>query len=130
MPAQPNGKLIQLSDGKAFPLLSERLILGRRESCDIRLPYPNVSSVHFTLTFREGHWHVEDLNSTNGVKVNGARVHQQRLMPGDEIAIATRRFRIEYDPPDGSRRGTNQGSPSHWASAPSAELAKLLDMER
>ncbi len=96
MSAPANAKLIPLPDGEPIPLVGDRTVIGRRDSCDIRLPYPNVSSVHCELTFRGGHWHITDLNSTNGVKVNGARVQERQLMPGDEITIAKRKFRIEY----------------------------------
>src|SRR5262249_33427471 len=71
---------------------------GRRESCDICMRYPNVSARHALLKFHDGYWYIQDLGSTNGVKVNDARIHQQRklLHNGDEIKIAKRRFTIEY----------------------------------
>jgi pSer/pThr/pTyr-binding forkhead associated (FHA) protein len=106
MSAPVNAKLIPLPDGKPIQLVQDRMIVGRRNSCAIRLPYPNVSSVHCELDFRIGHWYILDLNSTNGVKVNGARVHEQLLMPGDEITVAKRCFRIEYDQPAGGVGGT------------------------
>ena len=50
------------------------------------------------LTFHDGYWYVRDLNSTNGIKVNGARVLEKLLHPSDEISIGRRRkFTIEYD---------------------------------
>jgi adenylate cyclase len=70
--------------------------MGRRESCDIPLRVPNVSGIHCELTFRDGYWHIRDRGSTNGVKVNGNRVHARYLHPGDTITIAKRRYTIEY----------------------------------
>jgi adenylate cyclase len=44
---------------------------------------------------------VEDLNSRNGVKVNGVKVQQKkRLDPGDSFAIAKHQYKIQYSPSD------------------------------
>ena len=82
------------------------LTIGRRESCEISLPFPNISSRHCELSFsKEGFWTIRDLNSTNGVKVNGIRVQNRFLKPGDEINIAKRRYTIQYALPPGGLRG-------------------------
>jgi pSer/pThr/pTyr-binding forkhead associated (FHA) protein len=78
--------------GDSIPLRRAVLTIGRRESCDIRFPFPNLSELHAELTFRAGCWYLRDLNSTNGVKVNGVRVSAKRLHSGDVITIAKRRF--------------------------------------
>ncbi|HKI31177.1 MAG TPA: FHA domain-containing protein [Gemmataceae bacterium] len=100
---QPNGELIPLGGGDSIPLVRETLTMGRRESCDICMRYANVSSVHASLSFQEGYWRIRDENSTNGIKVNGARVLEKLLHPGDEITIAKRKFTIEYELPAGRR---------------------------
>src|SRR5262249_20701222 len=66
------------------------------ESCDIPLRYHNVSGQHAELRYQDGYWSIRDLNSTNGIKVNGERVGSKPLRPGDEISIAKRKFTIEY----------------------------------
>jgi hypothetical protein len=55
-----------------------------------------VSGLHAELSFRNGYWHIRDKGSTNGIKVNGTRVPEKYLHPGDEITIAKRHFKIEY----------------------------------
>ena len=100
---QPNGELTPLGGGDSIPLVREVLIIGRRESCDICMRYPDISSVHAQLTFQEGYWRIRDMNSTNGIKVNGSRVLEKLLHPGDEITIAKRKFTIEYELPAGRR---------------------------
>src|SRR5204863_3929116 len=55
-----------------------------------------ISGMHCELVFRDGYWSIRDLNSTNGVKVNGIRVQGRPLKPGDEIALAKRRYVIQY----------------------------------
>lgn len=98
-----NGELVPVGGGDAIPLIRPLLTVGRRESCDICLRFPNISGMHCELNFQDGCWHIRDLGSTNGIKVNGVRVRKKVLMPGDEVAIAKRRFRINYTPPVGSR---------------------------
>ncbi len=93
------GELIPVGGGETIPLLRERLTIGRRESCDICLKFPNVSGQHCELFIQEGLLYVQDLGSTNGVKVNGKTSQQRVLRPGDEIAIANRRFTIQYTLP-------------------------------
>src|SRR5262249_44468580 len=82
-----NGELVPVGGGDAIPLVRAKMTLGRRESCDICMRFPNVSGLHAELTFRDGYWYVKDLNSTNGVKVNGTRVLEKLVYPKDEIAI-------------------------------------------
>jgi pSer/pThr/pTyr-binding forkhead associated (FHA) protein len=100
---QPNGELVPLGGGDNILLVREQLTLGRRESCDICLRFPNISSVHAQLTFQEGYWRIKDLNSTNGIKVNGSRVLEKMLHPNDKISIGKREFTIVYEMPVGSR---------------------------
>src|SRR5207244_12562948 len=96
MSQQAQGQLIPVGGGDPIPLIRESLSIGRRESCDIRLRFPNVSNLHCELTYRDGYWHIRDKGSTNGIKVNGLRVTSKYLHPGDEISIGKHRFTIEY----------------------------------
>src|SRR4051812_40329870 len=93
-----NGELIPIGGGDTIPLIREHLTIGRRDACDICLRFPNVSGLHCELVFREGVWHIRDLGSTNGIKVNDQGVQQKMLRPGDEVNIAKRRFTIQYTP--------------------------------
>lgn len=95
------GELIPVGGGDPIPLLKKMLMIGRRESCDIVLGFANVSGQHCRLTLDSGYWFVEDLNSRNGVKVNGVKVQQKkRLDPGDSFAIAKHQYKIQYSPSD------------------------------
>jgi adenylate cyclase len=97
------GELVPVGGGDTIPLPRAALTVGRRESCDVCMRFPDVSGFHCELLFRNGCWHVRDLKSTNGVKVNGLRVQEKLLHPGDEISIAKRRFTIHYELPVGRR---------------------------
>jgi adenylate cyclase len=103
MSLEPNGELIPAGGGDSIPLIREKLTIGRRESCDIPLRLPNVSGLHCELTFHDGFWWIRDLNSTNGIKVNGVKVPKKLLNPHDTITIAKRSFTIDYTPPSNQR---------------------------
>jgi predicted component of type VI protein secretion system len=93
------GFMRPVGGGDPVPLRKTEVIVGRRRSCDIRLDFENVSGRHCILTYTNGTWHIRDLNSTNGTKVNGAKVErEQGLMPDDEVAISTHFFTIDYEP--------------------------------
>ena len=92
------GELIPCGGGDPIPLLKEKLLVGRRNSCDISLRFPNVSSHHCELELFDGYWRIRDLNSRNGIKVNGARCDAKWLLPGDVVSIAKHRYEVTYEP--------------------------------
>ncbi len=92
------GEMIPVGGGDRIPLLKKSLLIGRRESCDIRLRFANVSAHHCQLTCRSGYWYVEDLNSRNGTKINGKRVTEKRIDPGDTFSVAKHDYEFIYSP--------------------------------
>ena len=94
------GELIPLGGGDTVPLLKKQLLIGRRESCDIVLRFANVSAHHCQLNVNAGYWYVQDMKSRNGTKVNGLRVTNKRLDPGDTLAVAKQRYEVQYSPVD------------------------------
>ena len=97
------GELVPVGGGDAISLVSEVMTIGRRQSCDIRLNFQNISGTHCELALKNGVWHIRDLNSTNGVKVNGERTLRRPLRPGDEIDIAKHRYTIQYQLSSGTK---------------------------
>ncbi|GAB5406535.1 MAG: FHA domain-containing protein [Aureliella sp.] len=92
------GQLVPTGGGDNIELKKERLIIGRRESCDIVLRFSNVSGQHARLSLEEGYWFLKDLGSRNGTKVNGYRISRKRLDPGAAISIAKHNYTIDYTP--------------------------------
>lgn len=92
------GELHPLGGGDPIPLLKPTLVVGRRESADIVLRFPNVSSSHCQLSIVDGYWHVKDLGSSNGTKVNGIRVSEHRVDPGDTLSVAKHDYEVNYEP--------------------------------
>jgi len=94
------GELIPVGGGDPIPLLKKNLLVGRRESCDIVLRFSNVSAHHCQLTVTGGYWYIRDMNSRNGIKVNGIRVTDKRIDPGDVVSIAKHKYEFQYSPID------------------------------
>jgi len=46
-------------------------VIGSAVSCDGIIHHPNISRNHAKITYRDGTYFIEDLNSTNGTRVNG-----------------------------------------------------------
>lgn len=64
------------------------IIIGRESSCDIPLTDSVISGRHARLVYRNLHWWVEDLMSTNGTYLNDERVESPAiLIHGDELRI-------------------------------------------
>jgi predicted component of type VI protein secretion system len=91
-------RLVALNEGPDIPLAREPIMVGRHPHCDVRLPSIRVSRRHCCLTAVDGVVIVRDLGSTNGTSINGQRVESGRLRPGDELAIANLRYRLESGP--------------------------------
>jgi len=101
--------LVDVEHNHRLSLSQDRFVIGRDASCDFTIAAADVSAQHCELR-REGQWWtIADLNSTNGVQVNGKKVSQQMLWHGDEIVISfDHRFRI-LDPkqPDPTQKKSN-----------------------
>jgi hypothetical protein len=78
-------------DDRRYVLDGPTATLGRSKEADCIIDDPNISRRHAELRRSNvGDWQIVDLNSTNGVKVNGRRVANARLSPGDEITLGTK----------------------------------------
>lgn len=101
MNTEPNkfyGELVPTGGGDNIVLKKEKLIIGRRESCDIVLRFNNISGQHARMTLEEGYWFLKDLGSRNGTKVDGYRISRKRLDPGVAVAFAKHTYTMEYSP--------------------------------
>lgn len=92
-----SGRMVLVAAGRRTILTGDRVTIGRSRECDVVIDDPNVSRKHAELRFRAGGWLVADLGSTNGVKVNGKRVREAPLEPGDEIMLGLVRLELEAE---------------------------------
>ena len=73
-------------------------VLGRSRDCDVVLDDANVSRRHAEVRPSGGSWIVNDLGSTNGIKVNGRRADgPQSIRSGDVIELGTSRVTFELE---------------------------------
>jgi pSer/pThr/pTyr-binding forkhead associated (FHA) protein len=73
--------------GRIFEITEGETIIGRNPSTDVTLHDEGVSREHAVLSWEDGAFTLEDLQSTNGTRVNGKRVRSSPLASGDEIRI-------------------------------------------
>jgi len=74
-------------EGLELPLDRDWLVIGRGRGADLVIHEPTISRAHAAVGFREGGFFVQDLGSTNGTLVNGAREEKASLKDGDEIQM-------------------------------------------
>lgn len=130
------GELQPCGGGDTIPLTRSKLLVGRRSQCDICLKFSNVSSQHCELELKEGYWHIRDLGSRNGVKVNGIKVETKCIVPGDEVMIAKMAFKIDYEvdgnapvPEDDSPFAISLMEKAGLATRPQARMPKPADAD-
>ncbi|MFC2053873.1 FhaA domain-containing protein [Chloroflexota bacterium] len=70
-----------------FPLSQPVVNIGRRTDNQLVINEGKVSRVHAQLRVIKGHYVIFDLDSSGGTFVNGARIHQSTLSPGDVITL-------------------------------------------
>jgi pSer/pThr/pTyr-binding forkhead associated (FHA) protein len=82
-------------------------VLGRHSSADVRLPLPDVSRQHCRFLCESGRWQVLDLDSLNGIFVNGEAVRRAELRDGDQLRVGGFVFEVELrDAADGPAHTT------------------------
>jgi hypothetical protein len=72
--------------GAQFPL-SANTVIGRLPECDITLNDASVSRKHARITRKGDRWTVEDLGSTNGMRINGTQLGHAELRDGDRLDL-------------------------------------------
>src|SRR5436305_6468930 len=93
MPAQ----LLALNEGPSILVDKPILLLGRDPECDIQLDSRKISRRHCCIAQVNDYLVVRDLESTNGVRINGVRVVEGQLHAGDELTIGNHRYRVTWD---------------------------------
>jgi pSer/pThr/pTyr-binding forkhead associated (FHA) protein len=74
-------------EGRKFPIRPGSSLTFGREGVDIAFQDPGMSRRHCVVESREDGDYLKDLHSTNGTMVNGQKIAEVRLLPGDEICI-------------------------------------------
>lgn len=88
--------------GAQFKITGSRVLFGRAPECDIVITDPSVSRTHAELVKSDDKFILKDLRSSNGVLVNGKKVTEYFLAPGDMFTIGNHAYRyieVEADTP-------------------------------
>jgi len=76
------------TETKEMSLNPKGITLGRGAGCDVILDNPNVSRVHARISQDPfGRWIIEDIESHNGVFIEGQRIKAQAVLPNQKISI-------------------------------------------
>ena len=78
----------------------KRVLIGRGDDCDIKLVSDRVSRHHCEILYKDGHYELRDLGSTNGTYVDGARVTGTVLRSGAVINVPTQVFAFSGGDPN------------------------------
>lgn len=79
-----------------------QVMIGRDPNCDLALMDDALSAHHARLTHHHGQWWLEDLNSTNGILLNHAKLTTPAVViTGDEFKCGNTVFGIQVEGSDG-----------------------------
>lgn len=82
--------------GAIYPIRAVRLTLGRA-SADLVFAEDEMSRTHAAIEFRDGQFFLKDLDSANGVLLNGKSVLESLLVDGDRFQIGSISFAFEIE---------------------------------
>jgi len=93
-------KLLLLSagmTGRTHELKVDKTTIGRVEDNTFQISEPSVSSHHCEVLLRGSDVVVRDLNSTNGTYINGEKVTEKVIKPGQILKLGQIEMRLETD---------------------------------
>ena len=85
-------------DSEVVHVLGRKTTVGRTPDNDLQIDAKFISRNHAVILAGPNHTIIEDLNSTNGVAVNGKRITRHTLRDGDNVAIGKTSFRFAVRP--------------------------------
>jgi len=123
--------LTQSMAGRSYDLATERTTVGRVEDNAFQIAEPSVSSRHCEILLQGGNIVVKDLNSTNGTFINGEKISEGVLKPGQTLRLGNVELKLDVpgapsapaSPPANAAPTAPSGSPAS-ATAPKKEPVK------
>ncbi|TWU41984.1 FHA domain-containing protein [Novipirellula artificiosorum] len=86
--------------GKEIAVASEKFLVGRSDSCQLRPKSESVSRKHCIIVLKDGRVLIQDLKSRNGTFVNEKRLPVGKakvLKPGDHLKIGKLEFELQIE---------------------------------
>ncbi len=93
----PTTRVLVLLDGEQpikYPLYKDEMTIGRIEAADIMIDSHFISRMHARVVATARGISIEDIESKNGVKVNGKLAKSHALQHGDLVSLGGLRFRF------------------------------------
>lgn len=113
----PSNAFLIVDGNQVFPLDRTVINIGRRADNHLVLADPRVSRAHAQIRAIRGQYVLFDLNSTGGTMVNGRRVNQYTLKPGDVISLSGVPLIYGEDSPPDNNATTRQTNYSPQANS-------------
>jgi len=79
----------------SIALHKKRFLVGRAQTCDLKLPMPEVSAIHALIEIQDKKIIVIDLHSKNGTEINGQKVISSEVKIGDKVSFGGQEFSLE-----------------------------------
>ena len=112
--------LTQSLAGRSCDLAGERTTVGRVEDNAFQIAEPSVSSRHCEILLRGEDIVVKDLNSTNGTFINGEKISESVLKPGQTLRLGNVELKLDVPgAPAASAAPSAPAAPSVPAAGPS-----------
>ncbi|MEX0775181.1 MAG: FHA domain-containing protein [Phycisphaeraceae bacterium] len=130
-----NASLVMVkADGsrREFPMTKDRVVVGRTNACDLRIPVASVSRRHCELTIENGELRLRDLGSSNGTFHNDNRVQEAVLQAGDRLGIGPVVFTVIVDGEPAFMAGTAEtvkpksAAPASGKGGPKAQVVQQV----
>ena len=83
--------------GRTHDLKTEKTTVGRVEDNSFQIAEPSVSSHHCEVLLRGNDVIIKDLSSTNGTYINGEKISESPIKPGQILRLGQVEMRLETD---------------------------------
>jgi predicted component of type VI protein secretion system len=128
-------KLVVLSQamaGRAHELTVAKTTIGRLEDNTFQIPEASVSSHHCEVLLEGSQVRIKDLNSTNGTFINGDKISEAVLNPGQTLRLGQIELRLDSDAPGAPPVSPAPAAPPVAATAAAAgrKTDRSLAMQR
>ncbi|HXH29455.1 MAG TPA: FHA domain-containing protein [Bacteriovoracaceae bacterium] len=94
---------VQIEFDKILDLEIEKatVLVGRSKNCDLVIPHEGVSREHCAIDFQKNHYFITDLESANGVYIDGAKIQPRRrvaIPPGATLKLGSLECQLTSEP--------------------------------
>jgi predicted component of type VI protein secretion system len=107
-------RLVVLSEGlsgRTYDLKVDRTTVGRVDDNAFQIPDTSISSHHCEILLKGNDVVVKDLDSTNGTFINGEKITESVLKPGQTLRLGQCELRLEEGPAGAAATGGETAAP-------------------